>query len=342
MAFIESHLHRLVLDHDCLVIPGLGGFVCNEQPARFDAAANELVPPRRAIQFNERLLHNDGVLAHAVSVAEGMPYAEALQAVEEEAAQLRATLHRQRSVVLQRFGRLFIGENGATQFMAEAELERLLDGFGLQRIPLKPLVRKEAQEVPVIPLPHSTRWPRIAAAIGIPLVAGSMWWMSNAEEVDALSLLPKWGAPAVAAAYAPMPVVALPEAALTESGYAAVLELEGEALVRFDFTAGQPSPDGVRIWVGAEANSAAEVEATPAAVTMATSAFALVAGAFSKESNAQGHAADLAQTGLQPEIHRLGSLHFVTVGLFQREGDARAALSAIRGAGHDAVWLKQL
>ena len=56
-----------------MVIPGLGGFVSNDRPARFDAAAQELIPPRRAIQFNERLLHNDGDLAHAVAVAEGIP-----------------------------------------------------------------------------------------------------------------------------------------------------------------------------------------------------------------------------------------------------------------------------
>lgn len=342
-AFIDSHLHRLVLVHDCLVIPGLGGFVCNQQPARFDEAANEMVPPRRAIQFNERLLHNDGVLAHAVAVAEGMPYAEALQAVEEEAAKLRQILHHQRSITLPRVGRLFIGENGATQFMAEAELERLLSGFGLQRIPLKPVVRR-TEETPVIPIASPVRWPRIAAAIGLPLIAGGMWWMSATGEVDALSLVPHWGRYEAKASYAPAAPLELLPAVAEDRGYAAVTEHEGEALLRFDFEADELAPDGVRIWVGESApeHVASEPLESAPALTLDASAFALVAGAFSQESNAQGHAAHLGSAGLQPEIHRIGTLHFVTVGLFTVEGDARAALGHVRAAGHEAVWMKRL
>ncbi len=340
MAFIDSHLHRLVLVHDCLVIPGLGGFVCNQQPARFDEAANELVPPRRAIQFNERLLHNDGVLAHAVAVAEGMPYAAALQAVEEEAAQLRQTLHHQRSISLPHVGRLFIGENGATQFMAEAELERLLSGFGLQRIPLKPVVRP-VEETPVVAISTPVRWPRIAAAIGLPLIAGGMWWMSATGEVDALSLVPRWDRPAATTAYAPAAPIELLPALADRQGYEAVMDHEGEAVLRFDFEADDLSPEGVRIWVGDAHAEPATPEPAPA-LTWDASAFALVAGAFSQEANAQGHAAQLATSGLQPEIHRIGALHFVTVGLFTVEGDARAALAHVRSVGHEAVWMKRL
>lgn len=339
MAFIDSHLHRLVLVHDCLVVPGLGGFVCNRQPARFDEAANELVPPRRAIQFNERLLHNDGVLAHAVAVAEGMPYPEALQAVEQEAADLRQTLHHQRSITLSRVGRLFIGENGATQFLPEAELDRLLSGFGLQRIPLKPVARP-TEEAPVLPIANPVRWPRIAAAIGIPLIAGGMWWMSASNEVDTLSLVPRLSEAPATTSYVPAPRTEVLPSLVESNGFSEVVGHEGEAVMRFDFEADRLSPDGVRIWVGNE--PVAEEENASPALSWETSAFALVAGAFTQAANAQGHAADLAETGLQPEIHRIGTLHFVTVGLFTAEGDARAALSHVRGAGHEAVWMKRL
>ncbi len=335
MAFIESHLPRLILEHDCLVIPGLGGFVCNDRPARFDEAAQEMVPPRRAIQFNERLLHNDGVLAHAVSVAERLAYPEALAAVEQEAAAMREMLQRQRSVNLPHVGRLFIAANGATQFMAEAELERLLDGFGLQRIPLKPIVRETQEDPIVLPISTPVRWPRIAAAIALPLLAGGMWWFSGSTEVSTLSFLPEWGFRPTPSAYTPKSVA--PLAPVNEgSAYDAVMETE-EA-VRFDFTEGRLDEAGLRI-------AAVEVEepaAPEAALNMASAAYALVAGAFAQEGNAQGHALTLNHAGLQAEIHRHGALHFVTVGLFTDEGDARAALDAVRVAGHEAVWMKRL
>ncbi len=339
MAFIESHLPRLILEHDCLVIPGLGGFVCNDRPARFDESAQELVPPRRAIQFNERLLHNDGELAHAVSVAERLAYPEALAAVENDAAALREVLQRQRSVNLPHVGRLFIAANGATQFMAEAELERLLDGFGLQRIPLKPIVRETEEDPVVLPISTPTRWPRIAAAIAVPLLAGGMWWFSGSTEVSTLSFLPDWGLRPTPSAYAPSSVT--PLAPVNEdSEYDAVME--SEEAVRFDFAEGRVDGAGLRI--SAVEVEVPEVEAPEeaAALSMASAGYALVAGAFSQEVNAQGYARTLNHAGLQAEIHRHGALHFVTVGLFVDEGDARAALDAVRLAGHEAVWMKRL
>ena len=330
MSFIASHLHRLVLDHDCLVIPGLGGFVSNDRPARFDAAAQELIPPRRAIQFNERLLHNDGVLAHAVAVAEGIPYAEALAAVEREAEGLRGVLQRQRSVQLPHLGRLFIGANGATQFMAEAELERLLDGFGLQRIPLKPLVRKE-EEAAVLPISTSVRWPRIAAAIALPLLAGGLWWHSGTLDSAALSFAPGWSGRSVPAAYVPVADAVLPASLVLDSEFDAVLS--GVGRVRFDFSTGRIASDGITIGEPAVSTEVKSMEAA---------AFALVAGAFSKEDNAHRHAHTLVAEGLQPEIHAMGGLHFVVVGLFGAEGDARQALQAVHATGRDAVWMKRL
>lgn len=335
MAFIESHLPRLILEHDCLVIPGLGGFVCNDRPARFDEAAQELVPPRRAIQFNERLLHNDGVLAHAVSVAENMSYPEALAAVEQEAGALREVLNRQRSVNLAHVGRLFIAANGATQFMAEAELERLLDGFGLQRIPLKPIVRETKEEPLVLPISTPVRWPRIAAAIAVPLLAGSVWWFSGSTEISALSLLPDWRMRSTPAAYAPQSLAPL-VAVDARSDYDAVMA--SSESVRFDFSEGRLDDAGLRIAAVEEP----EVPALEPALDLASAGFALVAGAFSQGANAHGYAAALNGAGLQAEIHQQGALHFVTVGLFLVEGDARTALQAVRDAGHEAVWMKRL
>ena len=90
MRILDQHLHSLFLDHDCIVVPGLGGFVCNRQPAQYDEGRQELTPPYRSVLFNERLVHHDGVLAQAVSRAEGITFDEAVKAIELEVEQLKA------------------------------------------------------------------------------------------------------------------------------------------------------------------------------------------------------------------------------------------------------------
>lgn len=341
MTRIETHLQRLLLEHDCLVIPGLGGFVCTKLPAQYDEVASEMIPPRRAVQFNERLLHNDGVLAHAVVVAEGLTYAEALEAIEAESATLRKGLREHHAVVLANVGRLFLGNNGGTQFMAEPELERLLEGFGLQRIPLKSLVQRPV-ETPVIPISGTARWPRIAAAVAIPFMAGSMWWFSGQKDAEALSLLPNWGVREVVSSYAPKEAAPVLETLEEGSEYDALTDVASHT-IRLNFQTLEQSDNGIAISLYepdsmTEASKVAEIESLPAA----SARFALVAGAFSIESNALGHAQSLIQNGMQAEVRRLGELHFVTVGLFVAEKEAREALKSIRAMGNETVWLKQL
>lgn len=338
MTRIESHLPRLILEHDCLVIPGLGGFVCSKLQAQYDEGASEMIPPRRAIQFNERLLHNDGVLAHAVVVAEGLPYAQALETIEGEAARLRAELKEHQAVVLANVGRLYVGTNGVTQFMAEPELERLLEGFGLQRVPLR-LVKAEQIDPPVIPISSAARWPRIAAAIAIPLMAGSMWWYSGQDDSEALSFLPNWGARELVSAYAPRETAQIIESLEPATTYAALTEAASNT-VHVDFETHEISEQGIAIRLNEIAQVPEVVVVEPLMLT--TSRFALVAGAFSIERNARRHSRDLRTDGLQAEVHRLGALHFVTVGLFMEEGEAREALRSIRASGNESVWLKLL
>ena len=75
MNLLDHHLHRLFLDHDCIVVPGLGGFVCNRKPAKYDDSRQELIPPSRSILFNERIVHHDGelrkMLGHGLTFGDG-------------------------------------------------------------------------------------------------------------------------------------------------------------------------------------------------------------------------------------------------------------------------------
>ena len=145
MRILDQYLHPLFLDHDCIVVPGLGGFVCNRQPAQYDEGRQELTPPYRSVLFNERLVHHDGVLAQAVSRAQGITFDQAVKAIELEVAQLKTDITGGSTVAIERVGRLYKGRNERVQFLADEEMERMLRSFGLRNIPLRPIAEATAE-----------------------------------------------------------------------------------------------------------------------------------------------------------------------------------------------------
>lgn len=380
MAYIQHALHQLFLDHDCIVVPGLGGFVCNRRPARYDALRKELLPPAREVQFNERLMHNDGVLAHALAVSSGCTYAEALESIEKEASMMRLAIASGQTISLTHVGRLYRGANGATHFLAEPELERMLRSFGLQRIALVPLEREaaapeglSAAEVPapvggrVIGIGKGARW--AAAASILPLLAGGAWWWSaqSAPETTAFSL-PNWPRAVRVADYMPLTPSASdamlpawePESVrLVEEALAASSQLT-DAVVCMDLETGARDETGFRIRLqtateaGASVASSSvaaptDIAAGPAAAAAAEveapciGGFLLVSGAFTSETNAQRHAAHLQASGTSVEcILQPGGLYLVCIGVYQASADAQSALQALQAAGPTAAWIKSL
>lgn len=357
--FISQHLHRLFADHDCVVIPGLGGFVCNERPARYDESRQELIPPARDILFNERLIHNDGVLAHVFSATSGKSYTEALAEIEREADWMRAALRAGDAVTLSHVGRLFRkSPTEPVSFVASPELERFLESFGLQRIPLRPLSTPsveptpEETSAPVVPLNPAevTRksshpiWRRIAAAISVPLIAGSAWWGLQ-QEASLLNAWPSlgWSNVESSASYLPRFAeegVHVPAAVSTvdENRFEKLMSsVSDAAMVRYDFSADEVSSTGTMVRLKKVETPVKVVEKT------APERFWLVAGAFSVSKNAHNHAADALAKGWNAEVRPgRNGLNMVILGAFSSAAAAREEMSRIREAGDFQVWLKAL
>lgn len=374
MAYIKHALHQLFLDHDCIVVPGLGGFVCNRRPARYDAVRKELIPPAREVQFNERLMHNDGVLAHSLAVSSGCTYAEALESIEKEASMMRLAISAGQTISLTHVGRLYRGANGSTHFLAEPELERMLRSFGLQRIALVPLEREEqgqqdAQVLDPVSAPATgrvigirkgARW--AAAAAILPLLAGGAWWWSVQPVSDATTFsLPHWPRAVRVADYTPLAVVA--SESMIPAFYPESLSAVEEALasathashpvVSLNLETGAEDDAGFRIRlqpVDAELDVAAVAVAetgstAPEAATSPScnGGFLLVSGAFSSEQNAQRHATNLQRSGLTVEcILQPGGLYLVCLGVYQDGADAQSALRSLQAAGPTEAWIKSL
>ena len=137
--YTRALLPGMFLDYDCVIIPELGGFVCNERTAWYDEDKEEMVPPSRDVLFNPNLVYNDGLLAQEIMRAKGMDYTEAMKLVASEASDMIEALKSGKPIEIPRLGRLYTSDDGLVRFLPDAELVRMLGSFGHARIPLATL-----------------------------------------------------------------------------------------------------------------------------------------------------------------------------------------------------------
>ena len=84
MIEIGRHIEILLLENDCVIVPGLGGFMTNHVVARYDEADGLFLPPLRTLGFNPKLKVNDSLLAQSYIEAYDISYPEAMHRIEDE------------------------------------------------------------------------------------------------------------------------------------------------------------------------------------------------------------------------------------------------------------------
>lgn len=161
---LARHIEWLLGENDCVIVPGLGGFIAHYTPARRIEAENRFVPPTRIIAFNPRLKINDGLLVQSYMLVEGVGFAEALKLVEHDVEQLFAALHDTGKVVLGSIGELrcsLRGVYGFTPFDNRLEAPALYGLGSFEMLELKalpePVPCKPSAECPVKTGVHTPR-----------------------------------------------------------------------------------------------------------------------------------------------------------------------------------------
>ena len=84
MIELAQHIETLLLENDCVIVPGFGGFVAHYSPATRVKEENIFLPPTRTIGFNPQLKLNDGVLVQSYMSAYDTSFADASRIVEKE------------------------------------------------------------------------------------------------------------------------------------------------------------------------------------------------------------------------------------------------------------------
>jgi hypothetical protein len=174
---ITAFIRELLFGHDCVIVPGFGGFVCNYMPARIDKQEGIFYPPVKQISFNRNLNHNDGLLIGRISGSAGITYGDARNMVDEFVTGVKKRLERGEKVRFDNIGSFINNHEGNIQFEPDRTVNYHLDSYGLEPfncIPAegydvrKRIVRKKNMDpIPQMPS-RKVLW---RAAVIIPLLS---------------------------------------------------------------------------------------------------------------------------------------------------------------------------
>ncbi len=116
MIELERHIEILLLDCDCVIVPGFGGFVAHHRDARFDDADNMFLPPLRTLGFNPKLNMNDSLLVQSYVEAYDISYPEALARVETEVDELKHNIEKDGYYEFENLGHISLNSQGGYVF----------------------------------------------------------------------------------------------------------------------------------------------------------------------------------------------------------------------------------
>jgi hypothetical protein len=136
---ITAFIRELLFGHDCVIVPGFGGFIGNYTPARLDKTTATFYPPVKQISFNRNLNHNDGLLIGKISSTLKMNYGDARNLVEEFVGELRRKLDKGDKIVYDNIGSFINNHEGSLQFEPDKNANYYLDSFGLESFQCIPL-----------------------------------------------------------------------------------------------------------------------------------------------------------------------------------------------------------
>ncbi len=190
---ITKYITDLLFHHECVIVPGLGGFLRAYSPARINPVTHEFRPPSGNVAFNAGLSGNDGQLANYIASVQNTNYHDALYEIKLWVDECYRTLKKGDKVIIKNIGALFMNSDRKIEFIPSAEVNFNTNSFGLPVFFAK-AVTKESFVLPEIQLsahshrntklgrlvPETLKW----AAVLAPFVAFVLWGSLNGNVID--------------------------------------------------------------------------------------------------------------------------------------------------------------
>ena len=132
MIELAKHIEVLLLENDCVIVPGLGGFIAHYRSCVYNEDTGEFCPPARTIGFNPQLVMNDGLLVQSYMQAYNTDFPDATRKIEKLVQKLKEDIYRYGHIYLNNVGTLYYNMNGVYEFEPEANGFFTPSLYGLQ------------------------------------------------------------------------------------------------------------------------------------------------------------------------------------------------------------------
>jgi len=196
MTGIDRYISELLFDHDCVILPGVGGFLTNYSGARIHPIKHSFQPASRTLVFNANLRTNDGLLIDYVARKKAISYQEASLLINDYAARCMRDLESGKTVNFNNIGTCRMGRENNIIFNPDESSNYLADAFGMpsfvspaiMRETVRQRLEKQLTPTPSAPKEDKKRDLRLvanwAAGIAIPITAALMLYMFNPTIID--------------------------------------------------------------------------------------------------------------------------------------------------------------
>ena len=132
MIELARHIEILLLENDCVIVPGLGGFIAHYRTAKYDENSDEFYPPVRVIGFNARLVMNDGLLVQSYMQTYNTDFPDATRKIEKTVTRIKELLYTAGQAELNHIGVLYYNMNGTYTFEPSEEIFLTPSFYGLK------------------------------------------------------------------------------------------------------------------------------------------------------------------------------------------------------------------
>lgn len=133
---LSKMVKELILDSDCVALPGFGVFVAEIVPASFSDKGYTLNPPYRRLHFRARDVQDDSLAALYAS-SNNVEMGVARTIVRDFTVELKKVLQKNKVVIFPGLGRLRATKENNFFFVPDENLDIYPGGFGLEPISLK-------------------------------------------------------------------------------------------------------------------------------------------------------------------------------------------------------------
>jgi len=328
----ENLIKDLLYSNDCVVLPGMGGFIAKYRGATLNTSLHTVYPPQKTIGFNPQIKENDGLLVSALCALNNCTYGEGKIELEAWVKEQSNTLLRGEKISWKGIGILFQDRLGKIQFIPDSKGNFSLESFGLEKIILVP-VEREIQEPATAEVSilekraaQGSKWIwKAAAVLALPILGVGIFALSHKiESTDwQYASFKLFGTKSRVAEYTPAITRTIPTYIVTADTYVvpapAIKETAETAPIRVEET---------------------EVVETINPTHIAK--YEIIVGAFSVSQNANRMVAELNKKGFKASLSsKKGNLQLVSAASDSNYEAVIQMLDKVKSEVNPSAWLKQ-